>query len=103
VTNPGTESVAVASWQTSCDCQKINPASATIAPGETLPVHMTIDLTRGSPDIRSDLPRRVAVRLRPQFADSAESDRSGWWQVSGTVKPFYRVVSATQNLFLKCY
>jgi len=89
VTNPGGEPVPVYSWQTSCDCHKVEPESVIIQPGETLPIRLTLNLMSRISESWTEKPRGISIQCNPRFGDGAARDG---WKIAGTVVPFYRLI-----------
>lgn len=94
VTNPGAEPVKVTSWQTSCDCHKVEPENAIIQPGETLPVRLTLNLMPRISESWTEKPRGISIQFKPRHANGAAMDG---WQIAGTVVPFYRLIEEPRS------
>jgi hypothetical protein len=88
LTNSGASELRIKSWQTSCDCQGVEPTPATIAPGAELAVTTTFDLSRLDGTFRPE-GRPVVYSFRPvlESGDPVED-----FVLRGTVKAFHQPV-----------
>lgn len=87
VCNPGSTTVDVAAFKPSCGCTHVEPAGGRIAPGQTLELQLTLDLTPRSEEESALTERKFGVNITPQLKESASLPPL---EVRGTVvNPYY--------------
>lgn len=82
VTNTSSHPVEVAKIVTSCSCTSVEPEAFVVDVGETVPVHLTLDLRKQAPEGGEPM-RRFEVTIAAVVADS---DSRIEWSLSGVTK-----------------
>jgi hypothetical protein len=82
VRNTTSGTVHVSEFQTSCNCEPIEPKSLTVPAGETREIRVTLG-GRNNPS-QAGQPRRVEIEIRPVVNGRAAPM---WWAVRGTIRP----------------
>jgi hypothetical protein len=84
VTNQSGATVAVSEWAKSCLCLSVDPPQLSLAPGETRPVRVTLDLAANLFDPRAGDPtREFETTLTAVSGDKPVGPK---WAIRGTVK-----------------
>ena len=84
ITNTSSEPVEVLEFRASCNCASIEPPSLLLAPGETVDVHLTLDLTTRNPEEAAKESRPFSVRIAP-LINSGLAQYTGW-EIQGQVR-----------------